>query len=316
MLPWGLFAVHGNRARASVLTRSSPPPRPIAPRRLPQSTHRVPLRASSVPSARPDRSRSSAGPAAVLSPDGRTIVFRVRKDNIAKLFVRRLDQLDATELAGTENALNPFFSPDGASLGFFASEASRPSRSQAKPFHHRRAVTTLTDAATGRGAAWADNGDIIFQSSILPKTPLVRITAAGAATDRGTTLAPEEIRIAGRSSCPGERSSTAATRRVGVERRHAARADRSRAPPARSSCAAAFTADTCPRGICSTSTPERSTACDSISIGWRPSGSRCRSSKKSSRAPGPAARSSRSPATARWPTSTAIRAAPTARSTG
>ena len=37
------------------------------------------------------------------------------------------------------------------------------------------------------------NGDIIFQSSILPKTPLVRITAAGAATDRGTTLAPEEV---------------------------------------------------------------------------------------------------------------------------
>ena len=57
----------------------------------------------------------------MLSPDGRTIVFRVGQDNIAKLFVRRLDQLDATELAGTENALNPFFSPDGPSLGFFAS---------------------------------------------------------------------------------------------------------------------------------------------------------------------------------------------------
>ena len=123
----------------------------------------------------------------MLSPDGRTIVFRVRKDNIAKLFVRRLDQLDATELAGTENALNPFFSPDGSSLGFFASGGLKTIPIAGG------AATTLTDAATGRGAAWADNGDIIFQSSMLPKTPLVRVTAAGAPTDRGTTLAPEEV---------------------------------------------------------------------------------------------------------------------------
>ena len=127
-----------------------------------------------------------AGPAAVLSPDGRTIVFRVRKDNSAKLFVRRLDQLEATELAGTENAPNPFFSPDGASLGFFASSGLKTIPIAGG------AATTLIDAATGRGAAWAENGDIIFQSSVLPKTPLVRITAAGAPTDRGTTLAPEE----------------------------------------------------------------------------------------------------------------------------
>ena len=127
-----------------------------------------------------------AGPAAVLSPDGRTIVFRVSKDNSAKLFVRRLDQLEATELAGTENALNPFFSPDGASLGFFASSGLKTISIAGG------AATTLIDAATGRGAAWGASGDIIFQSSVLPKTPLVRITSAGAPTDRGTTLAPGE----------------------------------------------------------------------------------------------------------------------------
>ncbi len=127
-----------------------------------------------------------AGPAAVLSPDGRTIVFRVNKDDTAKLFVRRLDQLEATELAGTENALNPFFSPDGASLGFFASSGLKTIPIAGG------AATTLIDAATGRGAAWAENGDIIFQSSVLPKTPLVRITSAGATTDRGTTLASDE----------------------------------------------------------------------------------------------------------------------------
>ena len=126
------------------------------------------------------------GPAVVLSPDGRTIVIRVRKDNVAKLFVRRLEELDATELPGTENALNPFFSPDGASLGFFASSGLKTIPIAGG------AVTTLADAAAGRGAAWAENGEIILQASILPKTPLVRITAAGAPTDRGTMLAPEE----------------------------------------------------------------------------------------------------------------------------
>ena len=126
------------------------------------------------------------GPAAVLSPDGRTIVFRVAKDNTTKLFVRHLERLDATELAGTENAANPFFSPDGSSLGFFASAGLKTIPLAGG------AVATLIDAPTGRGAAWAENGDIIFQSSILPKTPLVRITAAGARTDRGTTLAPDE----------------------------------------------------------------------------------------------------------------------------
>jgi hypothetical protein len=54
------------------------------------------------------------------------------------------------------------------------------------------ATSTLTDAGTGRGAAWDTNGEIIFQSSLLPQSPLARITAAGARTDRGTTLGPEE----------------------------------------------------------------------------------------------------------------------------
>jgi dipeptidyl aminopeptidase/acylaminoacyl peptidase len=37
-----------------------------------------------------------------------------------RLYVRRLDQLAATSLAGTEGAAGPFFSPDGQWLGFFA----------------------------------------------------------------------------------------------------------------------------------------------------------------------------------------------------
>ena len=127
-----------------------------------------------------------AGPAAVLSPDGRAIVLRVRREKTPSLYVRNLDQLVPTELPGTEGATNPFFSPDGTQLGFFASGGLKTMPVAGG------ATATLTDAGTGRGAAWAANGDIVFQSSLFPKTPLLRINAAGARIDGDTTLAPEE----------------------------------------------------------------------------------------------------------------------------
>ncbi len=127
-----------------------------------------------------------AGPAAVLSPDGRTIVLRVRHDNVARLYVRRLDELEATELPGTEDATNPFFSPDGSQLGFFAAKGLKT-----MPIGGG-AIATLTDAGTGRGAAWAANGDITFQASLYPQTPLTRFTAAGGKSEPATTLGPDE----------------------------------------------------------------------------------------------------------------------------
>jgi eukaryotic-like serine/threonine-protein kinase len=54
------------------------------------------------------------GAAAVLSPDGRLLVFAAQKTagGDAQLFARQLDQLQATPLSGTDGARNPFFSPD------------------------------------------------------------------------------------------------------------------------------------------------------------------------------------------------------------
>jgi serine/threonine-protein kinase len=58
---------------------------------------------------------SYAGADAILSPDGSRIVYVSN----ARLFRRRLDQTEATELPGTEGAYAPFFSPDGQWVGFF-----------------------------------------------------------------------------------------------------------------------------------------------------------------------------------------------------
>ena len=59
---------------------------------------------------------STSGVAAILSPDGTRLVY-VSK---GRLFTRKLDQTKATELAGTDGATAPFFSPDGQWVAFFA----------------------------------------------------------------------------------------------------------------------------------------------------------------------------------------------------
>ena len=60
---------------------------------------------------------SQAGADTILSPDGTRLVYVSQ----GRLFTRRLDQPKATELAGTDGAFEPFFSPDGQWVAFFAS---------------------------------------------------------------------------------------------------------------------------------------------------------------------------------------------------
>ncbi len=50
----------------------------------------------------------------VFSPDGTSFVYVANQ----RLYLRRLDSVDAVELPGTDNGMNPFFSPDGKWLGF------------------------------------------------------------------------------------------------------------------------------------------------------------------------------------------------------
>jgi hypothetical protein len=157
LVPWLLFAATAV-ALAVVLV-----PRPSSTPRTPTSVTRL-TTSIGVPGS---LAIDGAGPAAVLSPDGRTIVIRVRRDNTTRLYARRLDQPAPVELAGTENAANPFFSADGSQIGFFASGGLKTIPIAGG------AITTLIDAGTGRGAAWDANGDILFQSSLLFQTPLV-----------------------------------------------------------------------------------------------------------------------------------------------
>jgi serine/threonine protein kinase len=96
--------------------------------------------------------------APIVSPDGRRIAFTARKGGAPQLFVRPLDSLDAIALAGTDGASQPFWSPDGASLGFFA-------RGKLKTVAIAGGVPKeLAAAPDARGGAWSSTGTIVFTS--------------------------------------------------------------------------------------------------------------------------------------------------------
>lgn len=59
-----------------------------------------------------------------VSPDGREIAFVASgADGVSQLWTRPLGSRHAQAMPGTEQATYPFWSPDGAALGFFAEKA-------------------------------------------------------------------------------------------------------------------------------------------------------------------------------------------------
>ena len=129
------------------------------------------------------------GAAAVLSPDGTLLVFVAQRTggSDAQLFVRRLDQLQATVPAGTEGARNPFFSPDGQWVAFFAGGRLK------KIAVTGGAAITLCDAPDGRGGSWAEDGTIAFSAAGTPGVSLLQVSSAGGKPEPLTPLAKGEV---------------------------------------------------------------------------------------------------------------------------
>jgi len=116
-----------------------------------------------------------------ISPDGRTLaVTLVDATGRQQLWVRPLDTLVAKPLAGTEGALNPFWSPDSRALGFFADRKLKTiDVSGGSPL-------VLCDAdPTARGAAWSSEGVIVFAAKV---GPLSRVSVNGGAPSPATAL--------------------------------------------------------------------------------------------------------------------------------
>jgi serine/threonine-protein kinase len=58
-----------------------------------------------------------------LAADGRTLAYAGESADGTQLYVRRLDRYESVALEGTRGASQPFFSPDGAWLAYFANGA-------------------------------------------------------------------------------------------------------------------------------------------------------------------------------------------------
>ena len=91
-----------------------------------------------------------------LSPDGRTLLYA---DRSFGLRVRRADGLALEPFRGTEGASAPFFSPDGAWIGFIAD-----GKLKKIPAEGGLAVT-ICDAPDRSRATWGDDGSIIMAGS-------------------------------------------------------------------------------------------------------------------------------------------------------
>jgi len=116
---------------------------------------------------------------AAISPDGNLLAYTADSAVSRLLYLRPLNQLEATALAGTEGANAPFFSPDGKWIGFGASNKLK------KISIYGGTVFTICDAFGLSGASWTPDNTIIFAGS---DKALDRVSADGGVPQPFTVL--------------------------------------------------------------------------------------------------------------------------------
>jgi serine/threonine-protein kinase len=122
---------------------------------------------------------------AALSPDGSSLVFRSPLTGPGQLYIKRRDEVVARPLAGTEGGSGPFFSPDGAWIGFVAQGQLRriPTTGGAS-----LKLADGIDPTFNRGA-WLEDGSIVHYD-LTGHT--LRLLRAGDATSK-VIVAPEML---------------------------------------------------------------------------------------------------------------------------
>jgi len=118
---------------------------------------------------------------ATISPDGARLLYPVRgPDGKQMLASRLLDKPAGTVIAGTEHGSDPFFSPDGQWIGFFAD-----GKLKKIALNGGNAPVTLAEAPFARGASWGEDGTII--AALTNTAGLFRIPASGGSAPQPLT---------------------------------------------------------------------------------------------------------------------------------
>ncbi len=147
-----------------------------------------------------------------ISPDGQRLIYPARGPGGQQQFATRmLSESQPTLLHGTENGYDPFFSPDGKSVGFFAEgKLKRISIQGGAPL-------TLCDAVNPRGGSWGEDGNIV--AALGSFSALSRVAISGEAPQRLTKLVGGEITHRWPQVLPGNRAVvfTASATTVGMD---------------------------------------------------------------------------------------------------
>ena len=128
---------------------------------------------------------------AALSPDGSAIVFvaesaasNVSGSAARSLWLRAIDRAEPRLLPGTQRAAEPFWSPDGKSVGFFAEGKLKRISIEGGP------PRVICDAPLAFGASWNRDGVIILNRDGFG--PIERVDANGGTPRPVTRTLPQE----------------------------------------------------------------------------------------------------------------------------
>lgn len=121
----------------------------------------------------------SSFPGVAISPDGRYIAFSADgPDGHRTLWLRPLDEMNASVIPGTNDAAEPFWSADSRAIGYFADRSLKTWNLQiadGKPSGESRVLCPADD--TAGGGTWNAAGVIVFSASL--SGGLYRISSTG-----------------------------------------------------------------------------------------------------------------------------------------
>ncbi len=150
--------------------------------------------------------QNTGGARVAISPDGRMLVYLGPGDAGARLWLRRLDQLTATPIAGSEGGTSPFFSPDGRKVGFIQQGTSvRIASLDGAP------TVTLTDKANSTAGDWGEDGYVYFEVD----SGLARMRPTGGAIEPVYKMSKDAVGAEWPFVLPGGRGLIFRQRRTG-----------------------------------------------------------------------------------------------------
>jgi serine/threonine-protein kinase len=138
-----------------------------------------------------------------ITPDGNRVVYGTGARDTLQLFVRSLDQLEATPLKGLRSPFAPFPSPDSQWVGYFEAAATVTLKKVSITGGPSVTICMVPQGLPG-GASWGSDGTIVFASG----ETLLRVADGGGKPEVLTKVdsTKGDFAIASPEMLPGERA--------------------------------------------------------------------------------------------------------------